>query len=203
MKTKIILVVAILTATSLFAVVDHNNNSLSDLYEFIYFGGPTYPFAGPDGDGVTTYDEMFWGTNPTNAASKVTGPTATRNGNTVQFTWPAAPNRFYTLEASVDLLTWQTVTNGAVAGFTQPLGGANPAARFYRLSVSLLSTDTNGDGVADWEEALWQQTYGQPMSLTDIDGDGLPDLQEFQQGHDPGKKDHPAVGLVLFTPLEK
>ena len=60
-----------------------------------------------------------------------------------------------------------------------------------------------GNGLADWEEAPWQQTSGQSANLTDIDGDGLLDIQEFQQGHDPWKKDHPAVGLIVFTPLEK
>jgi hypothetical protein len=74
MKTKLVFALTLLTATPSFAIVDQNNNGLSDVYEFIYFGGPTEPFADPDGDGVTTYDEMVWGTNPTNAASKVTGP---------------------------------------------------------------------------------------------------------------------------------
>ena len=31
----------------------------------------------------------------------------------------------------------------------------------------------------------------------------LPDNQEFLLGLSPSKKDHPAVGLVVFTPLEK
>ena len=63
MKTKVFVTLTLLTATPLLAAVDQNNNSLSDVYEFIYFGGPNAPFADPDGDGVTTYDAMFWGTN--------------------------------------------------------------------------------------------------------------------------------------------
>lgn len=49
MKTKLVFALTLLTATPLFAVVDQNNNSLSDVDEFIYFGGPTDPFADPDG----------------------------------------------------------------------------------------------------------------------------------------------------------
>jgi hypothetical protein len=42
-----------------------------------------------------------------------------------------------------------------------------------------------------------------PPIARDSDGDGMNDLQEFQLGLQPGKKDNPAVGLVVFTPLEK
>lgn len=117
--------------------------------------------------------------------------------------WPAAPYRIYTLEASDDLVTWQTVTNGTVSEYVQPLGGTNSLSRFYRLGASLVATYTNGTGLTDWEKALYVQTFGVPPSARDSDGDGLPDLQEFLLGRDPAKKDHPAVGLVVFTPLEK
>ena len=205
MKTNLILSLALLTATPMFAVVDQNNNSLSDVYEFIYFGGPTDPFAAPDGDGVTTYDEMFWGTNPTNAASKVTGPAATLTGSDLALSWPVAPYRTYELQVSTDLQTWQTVTNGPVSLYIEHLAapGASPS-RFFRLLVTLDSQNTNALGLADWEAALYEQHFGDPHTSTaDIDGDGLPDGQEFQQGHNFLKKDHPAVGLLVFSPLER
>ncbi len=53
----------LLTSAAGFAI-DDANNSLSDVYEFIYFGGSS-AFVDPDADGVTTYDEMFRRTNPT------------------------------------------------------------------------------------------------------------------------------------------
>lgn len=115
---------------------------LSDVHEFIYFGGPTAPFADPDCDRVTIYDEMFWGTNPTTSAY-----------------------------------------------------------HFYRLQMA--GQSASASGLLNGEIALWQSAYGQPPSQTDIDGDGMPDDQEFLLGRSPGKMDHPAVGLVVFTPLEK
>lgn len=74
MKIPFLISAICLSARLCFTSIDLNSNNLSDVYEFIYFRGATAPFADPDGDRVTTYDEMFWGTNPTNAASKVTGP---------------------------------------------------------------------------------------------------------------------------------
>jgi hypothetical protein len=192
-----------LFACTLHASIDLNYNGLSDVFEFIYFNGSAEPLADADGDGVSNYDEMVWGTNPTNAASAITAPTATVKGDVLQLTWLGAPNRYYELSASIDLSTWQVVTNGTVSSYTQSLAGASPASRFYRLTVSLLPGDSNGDGIDDWEEALYVQTFGVPPAARDSDSDGLYDLQEFQQGHLAGKKDHPAVGLVLYTPLEK
>jgi hypothetical protein len=47
------------------------------------------------------------------------------------------------------------------------------------------------------------QKFGVLPSARDSDGDAVYDLQEFQLGLQPGKKDNPMVGLVVFTPLEK
>src|SRR5260221_5475542 len=117
---------------------DLNYNGLSDVYEFIYFGGPADPFADADGDGVSNYDEMLWGTNPTNANSRVTGPAATLTGGNLLLSWPAAPYRTYQLEASVDLQAWQVVTNGAISSYLVRLDGPGALpSRFYRLQVAL------------------------------------------------------------------
>ena len=78
-----------------------------------------------------------------------------------------------------------------------------PGQQFFRLRVTLNDQVTNADGLSDWEEALYVQKFGVPPSARDSDGDGMNDLQEFQLGFQPGKKDNPVVGLVVFTPLEK
>lgn len=188
------------------AVMDKNNNCLSDVYEFIYFGGPTAaPFTDLDGDGVTTFDEMFWGTNPTNGTSKVTGPTVVLNGSDMFLHWPIAPFRRYALHASSNLQSWVILTNAAMPPFPEPLVFSGPQpSRFYRLTVTFESQDINSNGLINWEQALYEQHFGDPRtSSTDLDRDGLNDAEEFQQGRNFLKKDHPAVGLVVFTPLEK
>ncbi len=279
MKIKVFLSLVLLAQASVRATVDANGNGLSDVYEFIYFNGPADPFGDPDDDGASNYDEMVWGTNPTNATSKVLGPTVTRNGMALQFTWPGAPYRSYEFGASENLVTWQPLASGfissytenlaasdaparrlyrlrvslpsisapSVAGFTaasrgsdliltwimdnnvfyelessrtltgwqsvsaraispyvEPLNSAGaPSRHFYRLRITGSSSGAGNGGLDAWEEALYQQTFGVSPDARDSDGDGMNDLQEFQLGLRPGKKDHPAVRLVVFTPLEK
>ena len=180
-------------------------NGLSDVYESIYFSGPVASYADADGDGVSNFDEMLWGTNPTNATSAVTGPASSLTGTDFVLTWPVFTHHTYLLEASADLQIWQTVASGVASSYSERLSVPNaPPHRFYRLRVTLDTTDTNANGLADWEETLYQQATGHPLNPTaDTDADGLPDAQEFPQSHNFLKKDHPAVGLVVFTRLEK
>ncbi|MBR6735222.1 MAG: hypothetical protein IKL96_12610, partial [Kiritimatiellae bacterium] len=50
------------------------------------------------------------------------------------------------------------------------------------IALADASLDTDGDGVADWREAV---TYGTDPSLADTDGDGVPDAAELVQGTNP------------------
>ncbi len=255
------------------AGVDANDNGLSDIYDAIYFGGYGDPFGDADGDGVSNYDEMLWGTNPTNAASFVTGPSYALVGGLLRLTWPIAPERSYELQASGDFANWGVVASGAVGAYAENVAVAgSPGGRSFRLAVNLpsrgmqsadltglvtgrefrlawtarpgrsyevqsstdLSTwqtlaagaqsplvvNLDGPGVAPrrfyrlritggsplepWEEELYRQATGHALNAAaDTDGDGLPDAEEFQQSRNFLKKDHPAVGLIVFTPLEK
>lgn len=47
-----------------------------------------------------------------------------------------------------------------------------------------LNKDSDGDGLKDWEEAI----YGTDPHNPDTDGDGTPDGEEIKQGRDPLKK---------------
>lgn len=46
------------------------------------------------------------------------------------------------------------------------------------------TTDTDGDGLLDWEEIL----YGSDIRMTDTDGDGTNDKEEVVNGRNPNKK---------------
>lgn len=205
MKTFAFSLYCCLVSFTGFAASDNNYTGLSDVYESVYFGGPAAPYADADGDAVSNFDEMLWGTNPTNASSFVIAPLSSLTSTDFVLTWPVFTHRTYQLEASADLQAWQTVASGVASSYSERLTLPNsPPHRFYRLRVTLDSTDTNTNGLADWEETLYQQTTGHPLNPTaDTDADGLPDAQEFPQARNFLKKDHPAVGLVVFTPLDK
>ena len=205
MKRILSLICLGLSVVPLVGAADLNPGGLSDVFSYIYFGGPADPDADADGDGVSNRDEMLWGTNPTNAASKVTGPAVAFTSSGLLFTWPALPWRSYDLLASQDMTSWQSVASGPVSNYLEHMDALNtPTQRFYRLRVTLDQTDADGNGIPDWADALYlQATTHQLDGRWDSDGDGLPDLQEFILGRNPALKDHPAVGLTVFTPLEK
>ncbi len=50
-------------------------------------------------------------------------------------------------------------------------------------AIQVLSTDTDKDGLKDWEEELWHTDQKKP----DTDGDGTPDAEEIRLGRDPVK----------------
>jgi hypothetical protein len=185
--------------------VDLEGDGHSDVFEYIYFGGPTSSDEDPDGDGFTNSQEMIWGTDPTNPLSYPTGITPSIAGSNLVLKWPAVPGKWYRLEMSTDLREWQTIDEGHISSHVEPLesSDASSGVRCQRLGVLAKSPDTDGNGLDDWEDALWQQTYGKSANQSDLDGDGLVDAQEFTLGRNPDKKDHPAVGLIVFTPLEK
>jgi hypothetical protein len=205
MKPNLLLALTLATAPNALAAVDTGRNALSDVYEFLYFGSSADPLAEPDGDGWSNFEEMIWGADPRSQASVPKGATAEVEGNDLVLTWPGVAGKWYRLQSTTDLQTWETVTEGQLGTYRQPLasGGTEAGFEFWRVQVLALSPDTNGDGLDDWEEAIWRVKYGDVPSRTDIDGEGLPDAQEFLTLHLVLKKDHPAVGLMVFTPLEK
>lgn len=50
--------------------------------------------------------------------------------------------------------------------------------------LKILSSDTDNDGLKDWEESLWKTD----INKIDTDGDGTNDSDEIKEGRDPAKK---------------
>jgi len=64
------------------------------------------------------------------------------------------------------------------------LGIGSKPITYVNSANSVLDKDSDGDGLKDWEEALWKTDPNNP----DTDGDGTPDGEEIKLGRDPLKK---------------
>jgi len=101
--------------------------------------------ADPDSDGYSNYAEYVFGTDPTDATSRLSFTVSPDSSNTVAVTFsPCQSGRAYQLEAATNLASplWTTLTNGfrsntnGSATFT--VTQTNAAAAFYRLSAQII-----------------------------------------------------------------
>ncbi len=93
--------------------------------------------------------------------------------------------------AAVLLFTALVGAGVLVAKSSQKKGGVglNSTANLDKTSVGSkiaadAGKDSDGDGLKDWEEAVW----GTDPQNPDTDGDGMPDGEEIKEGRDPLKK---------------
>jgi uncharacterized repeat protein (TIGR01451 family) len=124
---------------------DPTNGAVPAWWATFYFGTNNVAgLADEDGDGYSNFAEYVFGTDPTNAASKLIFTVAPLPGKMVSVNFsPYQGGRVYQLLSSTDLADpqWLTLTNVATADtngdgvfiLTQP----NPAAGYYRLSATL------------------------------------------------------------------
>ena len=123
-------------------------------WRFANFGttaavGDAAPDADPDGDGFTNAQEFILGTDPTDAdAASLLAISRDAQELTLEFTareadddWYDEQTRYYTIEYSSDLVTWQdlpeatrVIGTGETVSLALPVG-ADPV--FYRLKVWL------------------------------------------------------------------
>ena len=197
----------LLLAPTVSAIIDSNNNGLSDLWERAYnddelFAETFGPQADEDFDGWTNAQEAAAGTDPfdpnppdglvrpetahipavyepdENGVPKLKTPEA------VTVTWPTLVGKQYTLLFSPDLSSesWFQVGNPYIGNgndFVYGFPNEDVDSRFWRVAVS--DVDTDGDGLTDSEE----HTLGSSRYLKDTDGDGIDDAAAYAAGTNP------------------
>ena len=205
------------------AIIDENNNGMSDLWEGMYYDGELFPSTefpfraqdDLDGDGWTNEQEAVAGTDPFDPTPPdgLVQPTITHipelrvdvegDGNlqpvspeAILITWPTIYGKLYTLYHSPDLSegSWLPVDQSFVGDGTD-----------MEFGLSLSENET-GDPPPD--KLFWRVTvedhYSDNGNMTDTekyllnldtDGDGLTDLHEMANGTDPKNPDTDGDGI--------
>ncbi len=206
--------ILILTSGISPAILDTNENGLSDLWEKQHnsgelFAGSFNTQADPDADGWTNLEEAIAGTDPfiPNPPEGIIRPDIVHipaemgeeNGVPVVMTpefmtvsWPTLPGKLYRLQFSPDLgyQNWLPVGDpfialGGVGEYN--LGVGNSDRRFWRVAVE--DIDTDDDGLTNHEEHLYGTDPAQPMSFAGVPdawlAEHFPNLEGFEPDGDP------------------
>jgi hypothetical protein len=196
---RLILLHTLLFSVVAHAILDTNNNGLSDLWEKQYNDGQLFsptnpehlPNADPDLDGWDNRTEAAAGTDPSLAnppegiVANTLLPSATAGAYTL--TWPTRIGKRYQLQASTDLENWLPVGNPIIAentshsigiNVTEP-GSPTPPKLFWHITID--DIDSDSDGLTNNEE----HQLGTNPNSPDSDGDGLPDSWELNHNLNP------------------
>jgi len=153
----------------LIAAVDLDGDGMSDLWELLHAAQGLAANADSDGDRLDNRSESIAGTDPFDRASTlaIEGVRTVRSGNVsgsgsgtnlvegVAFVWTGEPGKRYEVFGNEALSPngWTTLGVSAIGtGAEIELVIPETNARYFRLQVD--DRDRDGDGVADWEEAL-------------------------------------------------
>ncbi len=213
MRTRILLLAAILSPVlSLQAIVDTNENGLSDLWEKQHNNDELFPEtfdpeADPDADGWTNAQEAAAGTDPFSTVHpdghlqpETTHIPATwgdiDNDNipdlltpeVIQVSWPTIPGKQYTLQSNPDLTpdNWIDVDTPFIGtGTVVTYNFVTSAATKTFWRVNITDFDSDSDNLSDAEE----NQIGSNPQLLDSDGDGLNDGEEIANLTDPTNSD--------------
>lgn len=163
------------------AALDLNSNGMSDIWEEAVNGATLPPGEDADGDGAANREESVAGTDPLDFSSNLRIAWVSREGGEIWVTVPGARGKRYELESS-DAATgavW-TVESGQTldtGDYVVLRAGGAGAGKFFRVSVS--DVDTDGDGLADWEEYAAGLDPNNPTSRWELDENGQP-LTDFE-----------------------
>ncbi|MBK8476252.1 MAG: hypothetical protein IPL39_08015 [Opitutaceae bacterium] len=121
----------VLGAAPLAAIIDRNNDGLSDVWAALY-RLPTGAAANADedGDGIPNAQEALAGTDPRDAASRfVTPPPQTDAAGNLVLRWRGAWGKRYTVQSSTNLKTWTALPGTHVGRVRANLSNENMLTR--------------------------------------------------------------------------
>ena len=200
------------------AILDTNNNGLSDLWEKVYnnnqlFPNTFTPQGDPDGDGWNNLLEATAGTDPNSGLPPngflqpklVHTPTTygpldddgnptTTTPESFTVTWTPLIGKKYLLQYSPNLstLSWLPIGTPFIGNGTEVnyyLFSDGSEKLFWRVSIS--DVDSDADGLNNYEENL----AATDSNLPDSDGDGFNDLKELTIGTKPNNQDTDGDGI--------
>jgi uncharacterized protein (DUF1800 family) len=136
------------------AAVDLDGDGFGDVWRLKHPGPPLVPSEDTDGDGLSNADEAIMGTNPYDALDTVRISQLRLVDAHVHLNWPSILGKRYRVECSETLAggDWSEIgpeMAGSGTELAAVLSNATPGC-FYRVRV--YDTDSDGDGVTDWEE---------------------------------------------------
>lgn len=165
------------------AILDTNNNGLSDLWEKQHNNGNLFPNTflatnDEDQDGWTNAKEATAGTDPFNPnppdgiVTVTITPSLTAGAFTL--TWPTVIGKNYQLKVSTDLVTWTNLGDPITSSQNTHAIGINTAQPdnsiaskvFWQVTVS--DRDADGDGLTDAEELILNTDPESPQTLLGI-----------------------------------
>jgi len=193
---RLILLHTLLFSLVAHAILDTNNNGLSDLWEKQYNNGNLFsntflPTADPDIDGWNNRTEAAAGTDPflANSPEGIVATTLLPSATTGTYTltWPTRIGKRYQLQASTDMESWLSVGDSIIAentshsigiNVTQP-GSPTPPKLFWHILIDDIDSDI--DGLTNNEE----HALATNPNASDSDGDTLLDGWEVAYGINP------------------
>ncbi|MCH6255907.1 hypothetical protein MLD52_05065, partial [Puniceicoccaceae bacterium K14] len=187
----LVLILGISTSS---AIVDTDNDGMSDVWE-AYYGLAAYDSAidDNDGDGYDNLEESLGGTDPFSSLPEETpdfvpswDPAISYDGKdvNVSFKWADKAGIKYKIErrfyngALLNSYDQGTGNGGSLAYELLDFDGADPfvtGVLYYFNLIIDSDDDSDNDGLTDYEEGL----LGFNPNSSDTDGDGIGDLAEY------------------------
>ena len=155
-------------------MLDLNGNGISDIWEWVYGANGIDPNVDSDGDGFSNLQEAIAGTDPFDANSVPKISPMLLSGTNLSVVMPGALGKFYQLQSITNLgsTNWLVETGlilRAGGNLTLP-APANGTTKFFRIVIA--DTNTDGDGLNDWEEYQLGLDPSNAFSNATLDGNG-------------------------------